>query len=430
VLTQIFILLKPLNNFTSTVDASMKKISKRTFRFGPGALVAAAFIGPGTITTCSLAGARFGYALLWGLVFSVIATVVLQEMAARLGIITRQGLGEALRRHFSNRFARVVSAMLVVSAIAIGNAAFETGNLLGASLGIQSLFPSGGVRVGIWAALIGVITFALLFFGSYKLIERVLTGLVIIMSMTFLTTAFVIAPNFAEIAKGMFVPALPEGSIFALLGLIGTTVVPYNLFLHASAVRERWENPADLSEARLDIAASVILGGFISVAIVVTSAATFFGTNLTIQSGADLGLQLEPLLGSWARYFAGIGLFAAGISSATTAPLAAAYATSGIFGWERNLKSWRFRMVWIIILLTGITLAVSGIRPIEAILFAQAANGILLPVIAIYLLWVMNSSRIMGNNRNKLFSNVIGGVVVLVALGLGLRSLFHVFGII
>ncbi|OFY43495.1 MAG: manganese transporter [Bacteroidetes bacterium GWF2_40_14] len=399
------------------------------FKFGPGALVTAAFIGPGTITTCSLAGAKFGYALLWGMVFSIIATIVLQEMSARLGIITRQGLGEALRKHFSNPVVKVVTAILVISAIAIGNAAFETGNLLGASLGMQSLVSANDINIGVWAIIIGVITFIVLYLGSYKLIERVLIGLVILMSLTFLTTTLVISPPWADILKGMFVPAIPNGSLLALVGLIGTTVVPYNLFLHASAVQERWKNAGDLPEARLDISVSVILGGLISMAIIITSAVAFFGTDFILKNGSDLGVQLEPVLGSWAKYFIGAGLFAAGISSAITAPLAAAYATSGILGWKRDLKSWKFRAVWILILLTGVTFSVIGFKPIEAIIFAQAANGILLPVIAIYLLWVVNSKKVMGTNTNSLLSNAVGILVVLVALGLGLRSLFHVFGI-
>jgi manganese transport protein len=410
---------------------SAEKAKKRKgFRFGPGALVTAAFIGPGTITTCSIAGASFGYALLWGLVFSVIATIVLQEMASRLGIISRQGLGEALRKHFNKPVTKFLTALLIISAITIGNAAFETGNLLGASIGLKLLFPELTIPIGFWAASVGIIAAAILFTGSYKIIERFLIGLVILMSLTFLTTAFVVNPEISAVVKGMFIPAFPDGSLLTIAGLIGTTVVPYNLFLHASAVQERWKDADDLSESRKDIFVSVILGGFISMAIVVTSAAAFFGINGTISSGADLAVQLEPLLGSYAKYFIGTGLFAAGISSAITAPLAAAYATAGILGWKKDLKSLKFRLVWISIIGVGIVFSMFGFRPIEAILFAQAANGILLPVIAIYLLWVMNSPQIMGANVNNRMTNLLGGVVVLIAFGLGVRSLLHVFGLI
>jgi manganese transport protein len=400
------------------------------FKFGPGALVTAAFIGPGTITTCSLAGARFGYALLWGMIFSVIATIVLQEMAARLGIITRMGLGEALRRQFTAPAAKIITAILVISAITLGNAAFETGNILGASIGMQSLFVAHDLPVRLWAVLTGVAALILLMAGSYKLIERALIGLVIIMSLTFVTTAVIISPHLPDLLRGMFIPSVPRGSALTLVGLIGTTVVPYNLFLHASAVQERWSDAADMPAARTDISVSVILGGLISMAIIVTAAVAFFGSGTSVTGAADLARQLEPLMGQWAKYVISIGLFAAGISSAITAPLAAAYATAGIMGWKRDMRSWRFRLVWMVILLTGILFASIGFSPLEAILFAQAANGILLPVIAIYLLMVMNNSKIMGDHVNRLLSNILGAIVVLTALVLGMRSIMHVAGII
>jgi manganese transport protein len=408
-------------------EQSQVKKKRKFFKFGPGALVTAAFIGPGTITTCSLAGASFGYALLWGMVFSTIATIVLQEMSARLGIITHSGLGEALRKQFNSPIPKIVTAILVISAIGIGNAAFETGNVIGASLGVQSLIGSTDGSIKILALVIGILSFILLYIGNYKLIERVLIALVILMSLTFLTTAVIVSPQIPEMLKGMFIPTIPNGSLLALVGLIGTTVVPYNLFLHASAVQERWKDPKDISEARLDITVSVILGGLISMAIVVTSAVAFFGTKNSILNASDLGLQLEPLLGSWAKYCIGLGLFAAGISSAITAPLAAAYATTGILGWNKDLKSFRFRLIWIFILLVGTIFSVIGLKPLEAIVFAQAANGILLPIIAFYLLWVMNSHKIMGTSVNSKLSNILGIIVVLVALILGLRSLLQVF---
>lgn len=435
------------------------------YRPGPGALVTAAFIGPGTIATCSVAGASFGFALLWGLVFSIIATVVLQEMAARLGVITQQGLGEALRRHFSRVLPRALTAILVISAIAIGNAAFEAGNILGATLGLESLGLDSLVAAGgsgtvgpvidgaiagdpivdgsgtglwqwflsgarPWVLLIGLVTFLVLFSGSYKVIERVLVVLVILMSMTFLTTAIFVQPDPGAVLRGMFVPVIPEGALLAVVGLIGTTVVPYNLFLYASAVQKRFSKPEQLPEARRDISVSVILGGFISMAIVVSAAMAFYGQDASPTTGSDLARQLEPLLGKWSRYFIGLGLFSAGISSAITAPLAAAWATSGVLGWNPDMRSWRFRAVWMCILLAGVGFAVPGFRPLEVIVFAQAANGILLPVIAIYLLRVMNSARVMGEHKNGWLSNILGGLVILVTLMLSLRSLGTVFGLI
>jgi Mn2+/Fe2+ NRAMP family transporter len=402
----------------------------RFFISGPGALVAAAFIGPGTLTTCSMAGARFGYALLWGLLFSIVATIILQEMTARLGIITNQGLGEALRKHFSKGLPRILTWLLVIAAIVIGNAAFQTGNIMGASLGLESATGLGHGYFRIWVLATALMSFVFLYIGSYKLIERVMTGLVVIMSLTFLVTAIIISPDLTAILKGLTTPSIPRGSVITLIGLIGTTVVPYNLFLHASAIRERWQHPEQIPEARRDLSVSVILGGIISMSIVITSSVAFSGGNTAITGVADLRLQLEPLLGKWARYFMGTGLFAAGISSAMTAPLAAAYATQGTLGWERNLRSRRFRSVWMSILLTGTFFSLLGFKPLEAIVFAQAANGILLPVIAIYLLFIMNSRKVMGEHVNGWISNIAGILVVLTTIGLGARSLLSAFGII
>jgi len=403
---------------------------RNRFRIGPGALITAAFIGPGTITTCSIAGARFGFALLWGLVFSVIATIVLQEMSARLGIITGQGLGEALRKHFHKGIPKLLTIVLVISAITIGNAAFETGNILGATLGLEALLANILPSNKLYVLLIGSVTFIVLFTGNYKVIEKAMIILVIMMSLTFLTTAIIVLPLNTELLHGLLVPSLPTGSLLTLLGLIGTTVVPYNLFLYAAAVHERFKHRSELSSARVDMMVSVIIGGLISIAIVTTAAVSFYGSGNSPDHAGHLALQLTPLLGNWAKLFIAAGLFAAGISSAITAPLAAAYATMGIMGWERNMRSTRFRAVWIIILLTGIVFSLMGLQPMEVILFAQAANGILLPVIAIYLLWIVNSKKIMGNDTNSLILNMLGVFVVLITIGLGLRSLLHVFEVI
>jgi NRAMP (natural resistance-associated macrophage protein)-like metal ion transporter len=402
---------------------------------GPAVLVTAAFIGPGTITTCSLAGAKFEFALLWGILFSVVATIILQEMSARLGIVSRKGLGEALRSQMSNPFIRIVSTVLVISAIVIGNAAYQTGNLLGASMGIEAItgidkYTISGVDFNIWSILIGSVAFVILIKGSYKLLERFLVVLVLVMSFVFLTTAIFVFPDFGKILQGLVIPSMPPKSALTVVALIGTTVVPYNLFLHASAVQERWKNSSDLPKARKDTIVSIIVGGIISMAIVVASAATIYGSGIIINSAGDMALQLQPLLGSWAKIFMSVGLFAAGISSSITAPLAAAYAMSGILGWGRNMKSIRFRAVWATIILIGIVLSGIGLKPVQAIQFAQAANGLLLPLIAIFLLFVMNNKKLLGNYVNKTVSNVLGVIIVIITILLGVKSILGVFGLL
>ena len=392
-------------------------------RFGPGLLVTAAFIGPGTITTATAAGAGFGFTLLWVLLFAVVATIVLQEMSARLGLVTREGVGEALRTAFGDPLLRTLVIVLVVAAIAVGNAAFQTGNITGAAMGLEVLT---GISRPVWAIVVGAAAFVLLGTGTYRIIERLLIVLVAVMSVVFILTAIMARPNIAEMVKGMFVPRVGHQSLTTVIALIGTTVVPYNLFLHASSVREKWSAsvplPQALRESRIDTVVAVALGGLITLAIVVTAAA-FFEKGTLIENAAMMAEQLEPLLGPAAKYFFAAGLFAAGLTSAITAPLAAAYACTGALGFEANLRSWKFRAVWAIILVVGVVFAIVGSSPVAAIIFAQAANGIILPVVAVFLLVVVNRKKLLGDYVNGLTANVLGGLVVLIAAGLGVYKL-------
>ncbi len=395
---------------------------------GPGLLVAAAFIGPGTIVTASRAGARYGFTLLWAVVFSTIATAVLQEMAARLGLVSRSGLSEAIRESFRRPALRYAALGLVALAITVGNAAYEAGNLLGASLGLELTV---GWSPKAWAVVIAGVAFALLATGTYRVIQSVLVALVVLMSSLFLFTAVMVGPPLTELAKGMAVPQIPTGSLLTIIALIGTTVVPYNLFLHASAVQEKWpsEIPTDeaLPAARLDTFLSVTLGGAVTLAIVVT-ATPLLGRGIQQADALMVAGELEPILGSAAKVFFGLGLFAAGLTSAITAPLAAAYATTGALGMDRDMRSTGFRSVWIIVI--GLALSLSGGSPTEAILLAQAANGLLLPLIAIFLLVVVNDRTILGNYRNGWFANLLAALVVLVVIGLGGFQLLRVAGIV
>lgn len=393
--------------------------------------MAAAFIGPGTVTTCTISGSSFGYTLLWALTLSIVATVILQEMSARLGLISKQGLAQSIRQEIKRPWIKWLAIFIVLSAIVIGNSAYEAGNISGGVLGLNTIFPDStiqlaGTEINPFIPLIGLIAFVLLFIGNYKILERVLIGLVILMSLSFLITAILTQPNLLEVLKGMFVPKQPDGSLLMIVGLIGTTVVPYNLFLHASLVNERWKGGAeDLSKVKRDTYASIILGGVISIAIVICAAS--IGNN-DVKNGADLAKALEPTFGASANYLLGIGLFAAGITSAITAPMAAAYVAKDCFNWTGTLKSWNFRVVWIVILLIGVFVSMTGFKPIEVIQFAQIANGLLLPIIAIFLLWIVNKSSVMGEFVNSRLQNALGLIILAITIVLCVKTFVKVFG--
>ena len=399
----------------------------RDVRLGPATVVAAAFIGPGTVTTATVAGVDFGMALVWALLFSTVATLVLQEMSARVGVVAGMGLGEALRARLRHPLVRLGSAALVLGAILIGNAAYQTGNLLGGALGLSELL--GGSR-RVWGPALGVVAFTLLWTGRYRWVERALVGMVAIMGVVFFATALAVRPDPRTLLAGL-VPSVPEGrAILVALGLVGTTVVPYNLFLHASAARERWgRGEKDLEVARADTVVSVSLGGLISIAVLVTAAALPAGLT-QVASAADMSRALEPLLGRWAGAFFATGLLAAGTSSAITAPLAAAYATCGVMGWDTDLSSRPARWVWGTVVAVGVVLSAAALRPVPAIVFAQATNGLLLPVIAGFLLYLANDRGLLGARVNGSWSNGAALAVLGVAVLLGLRSLAAALGLL
>ena len=397
-------------------------ISVKKF-FGPSTLVAAAFIGPGTLTTCTIVGVDTSYSLLWAMLLAIIATVVLQEMSARLGFVSRQGLGEAFNRQFNKGIARYLIFFLVIGAILVGNAAYEAGNISGGVLGIDLLLGSFQA----WPLIIGLICFVLLYLGKYQWIEKILIGMVILMSVCFLITAILVKPDLMAILSGFIPQDLGQTNFLLIAAVVGTTVVPYNLFLHAATISKKWSGEHDLKDLRIENAVSIILGGIISMLIIITAASS--GESVQeVSSAKDLAIQLEPLFGKSARWFMGLGLMAAGISSALTAPLAAAYAAKGLFGWTGDEKQWQFRSVWIVILLIGIVVAITDLPRLTIIQFAQITNAILLPFTAIYLLYTCNSKALLGKHTNGWVSNGLGLLVVVVTLMLSVRSLNGVFG--
>lgn len=398
---------------------------------GPGPLIAAAFIGPGTVTVCTLAGVNFGFALLWAMVLSVFATVFLQEMSARLGIITQKGLAEIIRSEIKNPIFKFFIILLILAAIVIGNAAYQAGNITGGVLGLETFvgnpnFEIGEISINILSIIIGIIAFFLLYMGNYQTLEKALVGLVILMSLAFLLTASITKPNILEIIKGAFIPKLPKDSLLLVIALVGTTVVPYNLFLHAALVKEKWHSKTDLKFAKKDTIIAVALGGIVSMCIIITAASI---QTDTITNASGLAKGLQPLFGNSAKYFLAMGLFAAGITSAITAPLAAAYVASGCLGWSTNMKSKKFRFVWISVLFLGILFSSLGIKPIDIIIFAQITNGVLLPIIVFVLIWIMNKKTVLGDYTNTVKQNIFCLLILGISIMLSIASMSKVFNL-
>jgi len=389
-------------------------VARVAARTGPGFVVAAAFIGPGTVTTCSLAGAGYGLDLLWILLFAVLATMVLQEMSARLALASGAGLAESLLGR-APPWGSIVAWSTGLAAV-LGVIAFEAGNLSGAGIGLAAVTDVPAIA---WTALTAIIAGILLITGRYRLVEKVLMLAVALMAFAFLATAWAVGPDWQALALGLIRPRLPEHAVLTALALVGTTIVPYNLYLHASAVREHWAGPEDLPAARHDLIGAIAIGGLISIAIVVTASATLGGTS--IGSAVDMAAQLEPLLGSWARLCFGVGLATAGLTSAITAPLAAAYIISGLIGGRSDLNTASARIVMLTCIGIGAAIALTGIRPVRLIVIAQATNGVILPLIALALMLALNDRR-LGPVANGWRANGAGMLVVALCGLLALRT--------
>lgn len=380
--------------------------------------IAAAFIGPGTVTAAASAGASYGTALMWAVVFSVLATFVLQEASARLTIATGHDLAEVLRQRFPSGWKRAGTLVLAGGAILIGSIAYEAGNILGGVAGVALEVDLPGPMLTVILAALAALLLAV---GSPQRIAQLLAGLVALMGAGFLVTASVLAPPLGEVAQGLAVPAIPGGAELTVVALIGTTVVPYNLFLGSSLARG-----TSLSDTRFGLAVAIALGGLITMAIIIVGSA--LDGEFSFERLAAL---LTQELGEWAGFGLAVGLFAAGLSSAVTAPLAAALTVRGLLReaddprW--SAKGWRFRGVWIAVLTAGVVFAVTGVRPVPAILLAQALNGLLLPIVAVFLMLAMRDRARLGDAVSGPMGTAAMVSVTAIALLLGAVSLSKVF---
>ena len=403
----------------SSVRAMSYQAESAHANLGPGFLVTAAFIGPGTILTASRAGAEFGLSLLWALLFSLVMTFVLQEMALRLGLVKRLALTTILRDAVTQPVFKWGLLVLVGLAIVVGNSAYEGGNLTGAAAGAALLF-GGDLRV--WLILLAFVCALLLLWGRYQSFERILVVLVALMAAMFSLSAVVMVLN-SEVADIRLLPSAPsDRSEWIVLALIGTTVVPYNLFLHASLVQRKWADgvPLDqaISAARRDLAISLAIGGIVTIAVMVTAAYLYRGGAAPSQL-SDLPAQLAPVAGPFAEMAFALGLLAAGLSSALTAPLAASLTLEGAFHRDNQPSRRLFRSTWALVLLCGAGFAVTSQQPVELILIAQVTNALLLPLLALILIVLAARTSIMGQHASRAWQS---GVAVLAAMVCGYLS--------
>lgn len=400
-----------------------RSIAEKFKSLGPAAIVTSAFVGPGTITTTTVAGVNYRYELLWAVLFSGISLMILMEMAGRIGIISNHDIAEASIASFKkNKMASIIIKGLIVITLFATAFGFEAGNLIGGSLGLAD-----ALNLPQWAAalILGGAAFYAVAVGTAKTLENLMSFFVGLMGVVFVLTMILVGPNYGEVLTGFIPTNIPEGAGVNIIALIGTTLIGINLLMHAVTTAEKWQGPEYLQDAKFDTGVNVGIGTIITFAIIITSGTVLFGTGTVVTSPIVYSQMLEPVLGSYARIIGNIGIAAAGLSSAIATPLILKVVLARLFKWQAN--DMRARVAGGAAVIFGTLFAAFGTSPTQIIIFASAFSGLFLPIVAILIMIAGNNKELLGEYRNSLVQNILGGIATLITLGLGINSLLNFF---
>ena len=391
-------------------------MKSRIFQVMVWSTISAAFIGPGTVTAALKAGISFKLELLWAIPFSILACFILQETVSRITISSGLSIGAAIEKRIGKISGMNIHRMLVFMII-FGCAAYQAGNLAGAAKGLEMV---SGLNPSLVITVIVLVSFLLLYSGKTGIITSVLTTLVITMALLFGYIAIKSGMLDMETVKHLAVPSMPDGSSLLVIALIGTTIVPYNLFLGSSLSMGK-----DLSLTRIGLSLSIILGGLITVFVLLTG--TLINDEFSFEA---VKRYLEESESQWAGFGFSIGLFAAGFTSSLTAPLAAAFTFNSLSKKlnDQAVANKANRWIWMAVLFSGAAFALMNYDPVLVIILAQAFNGLILPFVAFYIyLIIHDKSQIESRYRNNQPYNALSFLVILITIYLGL---FHLSGLL
>jgi NRAMP (natural resistance-associated macrophage protein)-like metal ion transporter len=381
---------------------------------GPGLITASVDNDAGGITTYSLAGAQFGTRLLWTLGPITVALIVVQEMSARMGIVTGKGLADLIRENFGVRTTFWVSVALVVANLANTIAEFAG---VAASLQIFRVPPWVSVplvAIGVWFLVLK---------GSNKIVERVFL-VASLLYVAYPISLVLAKPDWGEVALAAVTPSFSSDSAYVamLIGLVGTTIAPWMQFYQQAAVVEKRIDVDELRYTRIDVVLGCIVTDVVAFSIVMACAATLHKQGIGIQTADQAALALAPLAGKYASWLFAFGLFNASLFAAAILPLSTAYFVTESAGWESGLdRKWgeAKQFYW---LFTGIVAVGAGVvllprlPLIRIMLVSQIVNGILLPFILVYMLRLANDEKLMGAHRNGRWFNAIAWTTTVVMI--------------
>ncbi len=386
---------------------------------GPGIITGNVDNDAGGITTYSVIGARFGYSMLWMLVLITFTLAMIQEMSARMGVVTGKGLADLIRERFGIRLTMVVMVLLVFTNLA--NTMGEFAGVAGASsiLGLNRFIAIPVVAFFVWLLVVK---------GSYRAVEKVLL-LFCVLFLTYVISAFMAHPNWGVVARSTAVPSFQMNPEFISLFIatIGTTIAPWMQFYQQSSVAEKAIDLKHYRYEALDTYIGSFLTNFVSFFIVVACASTLFVAGVRVNTAAEAAGALAPLAGKYASILFAVGLINASIMAAGVLPLSTALAVAEAFGWESGVgKSFREAPLFyslytaLIVVGAGTIMFVPESKLIGIMLFSQAANGVLLPLILVLMLKLINDKSLMGeyvNSRGKNIAVWAQAIVMIVLAG-------------
>ncbi|EKQ57667.1 MULTISPECIES: Nramp family divalent metal transporter [Clostridium] len=383
---------------------------------GPGIITGSVDNDAGGITTYSVAGATYGYNLLWSLIPCFVVLLVVQEMNARMGIVTGKGLADLIRENFGVRITFFIFVGLIIADI--GNTATEFAGVAGS----MQVF---GVSKYISVPLAAVAVWILVVKGTYKTTEKLFLVFSLFL-LSYIASAFLAKPDWSEIGSAIIHPTIETNFeyIGTVIGIVGTTIAPWMQFYMQSAVIEKGLKVEDFKYEIWDVVVGSIITVVVAFFIIVACGATLNKNGIKIEEAKDAALALKPLAGAFASQIFAFGLFIASIFSATILPLATAFYICEAFGFEAGIdkklkEAPEFFTLFTIIIVVGIAIIlIPGAPLIEITLGSQVINGILLPVVLICMMLMVNNKEIMGEYVNNKIKNAIGWgtIIVLIAL--------------
>jgi len=389
---------------------------------GPGLIAGLAGNDAGGIATYSVLGAETGLRMLWILPVTTLMLVIVLEMAARMGAVSGQGLGDLIRDEFGIRWTLFAMVVLLIA-----NGANVVAEFAGAAaaleiFGIPRFVTVPLVAAGIWALVV---------FAGYRVVERVFLSVAVVF-LAYVVSAFVAGANWGEVGRALVTPSVSfePSTLLLMVATVGTTVTPYMFFYLQSSVADKGLGPEELPLERADAILGGIWTNVIALFIVVVAAVTIFPRGIHIQTAEEAAIALAPVAGNFAKALFAFGLFGASVLAATVMPLTTSYAVCESFGWESGVsrkfsEAPAFMGLYTALIVIGaVVVLIPGLPLIGVILVSQNLNGILLPIILVFMLRLVNNPRIMGEHTNPRWLNVVawgltGLVILLTAVLLG-----------